>query len=64
AEIMQGKVIFVGLGSFQFLSFLRRIIFYVFFYIYLGNYLGLSATLATFLGTANFFGSTIGQLKL
>ncbi|MFX1250648.1 MAG: MFS transporter [Promethearchaeota archaeon] len=61
---MPRKTLLVGLSSFQFLSFLRRAIFYAFFYIYLRTFLGLSNTLAALLGTANFFTSTIGQLKL
>ncbi|MFW9992191.1 MAG: MFS transporter [Candidatus Odinarchaeota archaeon] len=53
-----------GLSTFQFMSFLRRAIFYAFFYVYLRTYLGLSNTLSALLGTMNMVGSTVGQLKI
>ncbi|UCG02201.1 MAG: MFS transporter [Candidatus Heimdallarchaeota archaeon] len=52
------------IGIFQFISFLRRAVFYAFFYLYLRTFLGLPNTLAALLGTANLIGSTFGQLKL
>lgn len=52
------------IGLFQFISFLRRAIFYAFFYLYLRTFLGLPNTLAALLGTANLIGSTFGQLKI
>ncbi len=54
----------VPTGLFQFISFLRRAIFYAFFYIYLRIFLGLPNTLAALLGTMNLVGSTFGQLKI
>lgn len=51
-------------GLFQFISFLRRAIFYAFFYLYLRTFLGLPNTLSALLGTANLIGSTFGQLKI
>lgn len=54
----------VPTGLFQFISFLRRAIFYAFFYIYLRTFLGLPNTLAALLGTMNLVGSTFGQLKI
>lgn len=51
-------------GVFQFISFLRRAVFYAFFYIYLRTFLGLPNTLAALLGTANLLGSILGQLKI
>lgn len=52
------------IGLFQFISFLRRAIFYAFFYLYLRTFLELPTTLAALLGTANFLASTFGQLKI
>ena len=52
------------IGLFQFISFLRRAVFYAFFYLYLRTFLGLPNTLAALLGTANLLGSTFGQLKI
>jgi len=52
------------IGIFQFISFLRRAIFYAFFYLYLRTFLGLPNTLSALLGTANLIGSTFGQLKI
>ncbi|MFX0016689.1 MAG: MFS transporter [Promethearchaeota archaeon] len=60
---MRIKIIF-PIGLFQFISLLRRAIFYAFFYIYLRDFLGLPNTLAASLGTANLLGSTFGQLKI
>lgn len=54
----------VPIGIFQFISFLRRAIFYAFFYLYLRTFLGLPNTLSALLGTANLVGSTFGQLKI
>lgn len=54
----------VPIGIFQFISFLRRAIFYAFFYLYLRTFLGLPNTLSALLGTANLIGSTFGQLKI
>lgn len=61
---MKIRPILISTSSFQFLSFLRRAIFYAFFYIYLRTFLGLSNTLSALLGTANLAGSSIGQLFL
>ncbi|MFX0150305.1 MAG: MFS transporter [Candidatus Hodarchaeota archaeon] len=61
---MKVRSIMISTSSFQFLSFLRRAIFYAFFYLYLRNFLGLSNTMAALLGTANLLGSTIGQLLI
>jgi len=54
----------VPTGLFQFISFLRRAIFYAFFYLYLRTFLELPATLAALLGTMNLTGSLFGQLKI
>ncbi|MFX1285763.1 MAG: MFS transporter [Promethearchaeota archaeon] len=54
----------VPTGLFQFISFLRRAIFYAFFYLYLRTFLELPNTLAALLGTMNFLGSLFGQIKI
>ena len=54
----------IPIGIFQFISFLRRAVFYAFFYLYLRTFLGLPNTLSALLGTANLIGSTFGQLKV
>ncbi len=51
---------FLGLGSFQFLSFVRRGVFYSFMYIYLFTLMGNVTTTAA-LGTLNMVASTAGQ---
>lgn len=55
-----GKSTFFGLGSFQFLSFMRRGIFYSFMYIYLFSLLGKVTTTAG-LGTFTMLASAAGQ---
>jgi len=55
-----GKRAFFGLGSFQFLSFMRRGIFYSFMYIYLFSLLGKVTTTAA-LGTFTMLASALGQ---
>jgi Na+/melibiose symporter-like transporter len=55
-----GKRAFFGLGSFQFLSFMRRGIFYSFMYIYLFSLLGKITTTAA-LGTFTMLASALGQ---
>ncbi|MFQ6087196.1 MAG: MFS transporter [Candidatus Bathyarchaeia archaeon] len=57
---MIGKGAFFGLGSFQFLSFMRRGIFYSFMYIYLFSLLGRVTTTAG-LGTFTMLTSAAGQ---
>ncbi|MCW4054465.1 MAG: MFS transporter [Candidatus Bathyarchaeota archaeon] len=59
-ELKIGKGTFFGLGSFQFLSFMRRGIFYSFMYIYLFSLLG-RVTTATALGTFTMLMSAVGQ---
>ncbi|MHA2224416.1 MAG: MFS transporter [Candidatus Hodarchaeales archaeon] len=61
---MSSKRALFPIGVFQFISFLRRAIFYAFFYLYLRTFLGLPNTLAALLGTANLLASTFGQLRL
>jgi MFS family permease len=55
-----GKGAFFGLGSFQFLSFMRRGVFYSFMYIYLFSLLG-KVTITTGLGTFTMLMSAAGQ---
>ncbi len=55
-----GKSTFFGLGSFQFLSFMRRGIFYSFMYIYLFSLLG-NVTTTAGLGTFTMLASAVGQ---
>jgi MFS family permease len=55
-----GKGAFLGLGSFQFLSFMRRGIFYSFMYIYLFSLLG-KVTITAGLGTFTMLMSAAGQ---
>jgi MFS family permease len=59
-EPIIGKGAFFGLGSFQFLSFMRRGIFYSFMYIYLFSLLGKVTTTAA-LGTFTMLMSAAGQ---
>lgn len=59
-EPIIGKGAFFGLGSFQFLSFMRRGIFYSFMYIYLFSLLG-KVTTAAGLGTFTMLTSATGQ---
>jgi len=54
------KRAFLGLGSFQFLTFLRRGVFYTFMYIYLFGLMGNVTTTAA-LGTLTMLMSTVGQ---
>jgi len=60
SEPASGKSAFFGLGSFQFLSFMRRGIFYSFMYIYLFSLLGKVTTTAA-LGTFTMLASALGQ---
>ncbi|MFQ6073664.1 MAG: MFS transporter [Candidatus Bathyarchaeia archaeon] len=60
SESAIGKSTFFGLGSFQFLSFTRRGIFYSFMYIYLFSLLG-KVTAAAGLGTFTMLTSAAGQ---
>ncbi len=57
------KSLFFGLGSFQFLSFMRRGIFYSFMYIYLFSLLG-KVTTSAGLGTFTMLASAAGQNML
>ncbi len=59
-ESALGKSAFFGLGSFQFLSFMRRGIFYSFMYIYLFSLLR-RVTLTAGLGTFTMLTSAAGQ---
>jgi len=54
------KQALLGLGSFQFLTFLRRGVFYTFMYIYLFGLMGNVTTTAA-LGTLTMLMSTVGQ---
>ena len=51
---------FLGLGSFQWLSFLRRGVFYSFMYRYLFDLMG-NVTITTLLGTLDMIASSLGQ---
>jgi len=55
-----GKGTFLGLGSFEFMTFMRRGIFYTFMYYYLYDLLG-RVTLIAMLGTFTMVASTLGQ---
>ena len=59
-EPIIGKRTFFGLGSFQFLSFMRRGVFYSFMYIYLFSLLG-KVTATAGLGTFTMLASAVGQ---
>jgi len=51
---------FLGLGSFQWLSFMRRGVFYSFMYTYLFDLMG-NVTITTLLGTLDMIASSLGQ---
>jgi len=51
---------FLGLGSFQWLSFMRRGVFYSFMYRYLFDLMG-NVTITTLLGTLDMIASSLGQ---
>jgi len=55
-----GRSTFLGLGSFEFMTFMRRGIFYTFMYYYLYDLLG-HVTLIAMLGTFTMVASTLGQ---
>ncbi|MDH5702620.1 MAG: MFS transporter [Aigarchaeota archaeon] len=54
------RSVLFSLGSFQFLTFLRRGVFYSFMYIYLFSLIG-NVTSTAALGTLNMIASTVGQ---
>lgn len=58
-----GRGTFLGLGSFEFLTFMRRGVFYTFMYYYLYELLG-HVTLIAMLGTFTMFASAFGQKLL
>ena len=60
SESTIGKRAFFGVGFFQFLSFMRRGIFYSFMYIYLFSLLG-KVTITAGLGTFTMLTSAVGQ---
>jgi len=55
-----GKGTFLGLGSFEFMTFMRRGIFYTFMIYYLNDLLG-KVTFVAMLGTFTMVASTLGQ---